>query len=264
MDVDALSSQLTGLPIPQIQYHPVIGSTNDAALRWANEGAVDGCLVAADQQTHGRGRLGRQWITRPGSALAFSLIFRPTPAEQERISLFSGLGALAISQALEETLHLAPEIKWPNDILIDRRKAAGVLVEAAWQGEQIQGLVIGIGVNVAEDAVPSASELMFPATSVETHTGQMVDRWKLLHSILRALFHWRSQITEQTFYQAWERRLAFKGEWVQIEGAASPKQGEPLTGLVSGIDKTGNLILQTGPAKTVLVSAGDVHLRAVS
>ncbi len=264
MDVDTLSSLLTGLPIPQIQYHRVIGSTNDTGLHWVNEGAADGCLVVADQQTHGRGRLGRQWITRPGSALAFSLILRPTPAEQERISLFSPLGALAISQALEETLRLAPEIKWPNDILLARQKAAGVLVETTWQDEHLQGLVIGIGVNVAEDAVPLASELMFPATCIEAHTSQPVDRWKLLQSILSALFSWRSRITEQTFFQAWERRLAFKGEWVQIRGAGSPAQGEPLTGLVSGIDRTGNLILQTDPEMTVLVSAGDVHLRAVS
>src|SRR5512141_3071554 len=102
MDVHTLTSLLAGLPIRQIRYFDTIGSTNDEALSWIQAGAQDGCLVVADQQTQGRGRLNRRWITNPGAALAFSIILRPTPEEIDRMSFFSPLGALAICQALED------------------------------------------------------------------------------------------------------------------------------------------------------------------
>src|SRR5512142_3320319 len=139
MDVDRLRSHLSGLPVAHIRCFDTVGSTNDEALAWAAAGAQDGCLVVADQQTLGRGRLNRRWITRPGAALAFSLIFQPGPEEIERMGFFSPLGALAISQALEEKLGLSPEIKWPNDVLLMGRKTAGILVEAAWMGTRLQG-----------------------------------------------------------------------------------------------------------------------------
>jgi len=263
MNVEQLTSQLAGLPIPQVRYYDVIGSTNEVALRWANEGAADGCLVVADQQTQGRGRLGRKWVTRPASALAFSIILHPGSTEQDQINLFTALGALAISQALEERLGLEPEIKWPNDVLLNRRKVAGILVETAWLGEQLQGMVIGIGLNIRPDSVPPASELMFPATSVESSANRTVDRAALLQSILSAFFSWRSNLSNETFHQAWEQRLAFKGEWVRIEGAAQTASQQPLVGMVSGLNEDGSLILKTPSGKTVLVSAGDVHLRSV-
>jgi len=263
MDIDEISSHLTGLPIPQIQCFDVIGSTNDAALSWASEGAPDGCLVIADQQTQGRGRLGRSWITRPGSALAVSVILHPSPDEQEHISLFTALGALSISQALEEMLRLQPEIKWPNDILLGRRKAAGILAETAWLGEKLQALVIGMGINIKAEAVPPVNSLMFPATSIEENAGCTVERLSLLRAVLNALFAWRIRIAEKTFYEAWEQRLAFKGEWVQIEGAAQSFGAQPLIGLVKGLDEAGSLRLQTPSGETVLINTGDVHLRVV-
>src|SRR5512138_2140316 len=101
MDVHTLTSLLAGLPVPQTRYFDTIGSTNDEAIAWIQAGAQDGCLVVADQQTRGRGRMNRRWITRPAAALAFSVILQPTPEEVGRIGFFSPLGALAICQALE-------------------------------------------------------------------------------------------------------------------------------------------------------------------
>src|SRR5574340_863899 len=89
MPKDDLIRPLEGLPIPAIRYFDSIGSTNDAALRWAEAGAADGSLVVADQQTSGRGRLGRSWVTNPGAALAFSMVLRPSDDEMGRLELFS-------------------------------------------------------------------------------------------------------------------------------------------------------------------------------
>ena len=94
--------------------------------------------MIADQQTKGRGRLGRSWVTNPGAALAFSIILRPTAEEIDHLGLFSPLAGLAVCLALQN-LHLPAEIKWPNDVLLARRKTCGILAESVWQGEQLQG-----------------------------------------------------------------------------------------------------------------------------
>lgn len=259
MDVDTLKQRLSGLPVPQIRYYDTVGSTNDEALAWAAAGAADGCLVIADQQTRGRGRFQRRWVTRPGAALAMSLILHPTSVEMEHFGFFSPLGALAITQALQETLGLEAQIKWPNDVLLQRRKAAGILVEAAWLGDQMQGVVIGMGLNVAPEAVPPAAELLFPAISVEEAAGRAVDRLEVLRAIVQALFQWRARLTSPDFLQTWQERLAFRGEWVQIEGAGS----EPVSGEVLGIDPSGSLLLRSAGAETIAVAVGDVHLRPI-
>jgi BirA family biotin operon repressor/biotin-[acetyl-CoA-carboxylase] ligase len=257
MDVDALTSLFNSLPVPHIRYFDTIGSTNDEALAWIAAGAQDGCLVAADQQTLGRGRLNRRWITRPGAALAFSMILLPTPDEIEYLGFFSPLGALAISQALENMLGLVPQIKWPNDVLLQNRKVAGILLEAAWLGNQLQGIVLGMGLNVTARAVPPANELLFPATSVEEVAGHAVDRLALLKAIVQSLFEWRSKLKETDFRRAWEQRLAFTGQWVRIEGTGKPS----VTGQVLGIDASGGLLLRGSAGETITVTVGDVHLR---
>lgn len=257
MNNQSLQMYLSGLPVPDLRFFDSIGSTNDEALAWAAKGADDSCLVVADQQTQGRGRFRRQWVTRPGAALAFSLILRPTSAELDRVGFFSPLGAIAICQALETELALRPLIKWPNDVLLLRKKVAGILVEASWMGDRPQAVVIGIGINIAAKAVPPASELLFPATSVEEATGKAVNREALLRSILQALFTWREQMQAEAFRQAWETRLAFRGEWVQLENSGHA----PITGQVIGIDPGGNLLLRNQAGETTAVAAGDLHLR---
>ena len=157
-----LREALQDIPVPDLRYYDVTGSTNDQALAWADSGARDGSLVIADVQTAGRGRTGRKWITIPGGGLAFSLILLPTEDEQSFFSLFSPLGALGISQALIDDYHLPTLIKYPNDILLNRQKTAGILVEANWLGEKPQCLVIGIGLNIAPASVPPPDQLLFP------------------------------------------------------------------------------------------------------
>ena len=262
MDEVALKAKLVGLPVPEIRAMDVTGSTNDEAIEWCMRGAPDGCMVIADTQTRGRGRLGRRWVTQPGAALAFSLLLVPNSAEKEQLPLFSPLGALAISQALEEELDLQPEIKWPNDILLLGRKAAGVLVEAAWLGSQLQGIVIGIGVNVATAAVPPDDQVLFPAISVEQARQRPIDRFDLLRAILQALFDWRARLHTPAFFQNWEKRLAFKNQWVKLSlDGESAAQEQALAGQILGLDTSGNLLLRLESGQVQAASVGDVHLR---
>jgi BirA family transcriptional regulator, biotin operon repressor / biotin---[acetyl-CoA-carboxylase] ligase len=259
MDEAAIQNRLAGLPVPQVRYFESIGSTNDEALAWS-ETAPDGCLVIANQQAKGRGRFGRRWVTEPGGSLAFSLILHPSEQEQQVVGLFSALGAMAICHALEKNYGLDAQIKWPNDVLLNRRKTAGILVELRWVGERIESLIIGIGINISSGSVPPPEEVLFPATSVEDAAGMPVDRLDLLRDCLRGIFSWRAEIDQPAFLAAWEKRLAFSGEWVIIQEAVQ-NTSNTISGQIAGLNPMGNLLLKTSSGEVVQIVAGDVHLR---
>jgi BirA family transcriptional regulator, biotin operon repressor / biotin---[acetyl-CoA-carboxylase] ligase len=257
MELQSLSRVLVGLGIKSIRYFDLIGSTNAEALQWAEAGAPDLSLVVADKQTRGRGRAGRQWFTPARSALAFSLVLR-FPAAIETMPLvarLAGLGALAVSDVLLDH-KVAVQIKWPNDVLIQRRKVAGVLVEACWQADRLTAAVLGIGVNVTPQAVPVAQELMYPATSLEAETGQKVERLQLLQAILSHLLKRKDSLYSDQFLEDWSERLAFRGEWVQIQD-----QGKNIEGQVNGINEDGSLKLLTRTGQVISIYTGDVRLR---
>ncbi len=258
MDLRPLRQALLNLSIPDVRFYDSIGSTNDEALAWAESGAPDMALVLADQQTSGRGRMGRQWVTVPGAALAFSLVIRPAGGEGEHIPLFSPLAGLSVALVLE-SYGLSPSIKWPNDVLLGRQKVCGILAESVWSGERLQALVVGVGVNVAPRSVPPAESLLFPATCVESELGSPVDRLGLLQAILIAFQAWRKDIGSQRFVAAWEKRLAFRGEQVVVQ----PPGADAVVGELAGVDRDGNLSLRLASGKNILLAAGDVHLRPV-
>ena len=172
-------SQLSSLSLGSFRYYDTLGSTNDEALTWASKGAPDLSLIVADEQTSGRGRMDRKWFTPPNSAMAMSLVLRPTPTERAHPSRTTGLLALSLTESLLE-LGLNPRIKWPNDVLLADRKVAGILVESSWTGEKLDALVLGMGVNVLKASVPPADQLLFPATSIETELGYPIHRAELL------------------------------------------------------------------------------------
>lgn len=254
---------LASLSISSIRFFQQIGSTNDEALQWASEGASDLAIVIAEEQTKGRGRAGRKWFTPPGASLAFSLILRPdltpspSPTGRGEIgpTLFTGLAALALVDALQKR-GLKPQIKWPNDILLAGKKAAGILVESAWTGEKMDYAAIGIGVNVKPASVPPPEEVAFPPTCIESELRRPVDRAGLTCDILSSLLDWRGRIGKAEFIEAWERSLAFLNETVQVWTGSEP----PLAGRVLGLESDGRLRLQTRD-RTVAVQFGEVHLR---
>lgn len=254
-----LRAQLGLLPLAEVRYFNTIGSTNDHCLQWASEDAADLSLAIADHQSAGRGRADRQWVTRSGAALAFSLLLRPHRPEKELLPFFSPLGAIGIRAALDRLYAIRAEIKWPNDVLASRKKLAGILVENVWDGGDLKAVVVGIGINITPQALPSANRLLFPATCVASETDRPVDRWELLGSILAEMLHWRERLGSEDFFSEWSSHLAFRGEVVRI----SAPPAEDLIGKLTGIDQMGNLILETDPGRQVKVMVGDVRLRAV-
>jgi BirA family biotin operon repressor/biotin-[acetyl-CoA-carboxylase] ligase len=249
-----LTAHLNALNLPAWQFHPVAGSTNYLALAWAQAGAADGALVLADAQTAGRGRGDRHWVTRPGVALAMSLIYRPTPQEAANLTRFTPLAALGLVQALAKW-DLEAQIKWPNDVLLGSKKVAGVLVEADWQAEHPDALVVGMGVNVLTAAVPPADEVRYPATAVETELGREVDRWAILAEILHSMKYYRTILTGDRFLAEWNRHLACKGDQVRFRFP----DGRAQTAEVVEVRSDGRLALKPAGGEILLAVAGEIE-----
>lgn len=259
MDHSSLQTCLSGLPLGQLRYLNSVGSTNDEAARWAHEGAPHLSLVASGEQTSGKGRMGRRWYTPPGGALAVSLVLRPDQLDLISPPRITGLGALAVCEALQENYGLAAQVKWPNDVLVGDHKIAGVLVEASWLGEELQAVILGIGINVALDSVPPVCELDFPATSVEAALGSPIDRWGLLRNVLQALLVWLPYLDQARFLQAWQGQLAYLHERVRLIRDGK----EPVEGLLLGLGDDGSLRLESPSGEQMTFQAGEIHLRVV-
>ncbi len=263
MDQRTLEEQLSDLSLGSIRYFGSVTSTNDVAARWAQAGAPDLSLVATNEQTAGRGRMQRSWYTPQDAALAFSLILKADKLDDELAHLprYTALGALAVCETLNEALPpvLPAQIKWPNDVLAARRKLAGILVEAHWHGDDLIAIILGIGINIAPPSVPPPEKLDFPATCVESVLEKNVDRWSLMHSVLEKVIALRPHIQSPDFIRAWEHRLAFRGEWVQIyiEGQ------DPLEAQIGGLDMDGSLRVRDRMGEIHHLQAGEVQLRLV-
>ncbi len=262
MDQQSIESALADLHLPALRYFDRLDSTNAEAWRWFEAGGPDRALVVADEQTAGRGRAGSHWVTAPGSALAFSLLLLAPPMDPQRLPRLAGWGAVALVSALEAKFALPARVKWPNDVLVDGRKVGGVLVEARWSGERLEAAVVGIGINIAPESVseanlPSAG-LNYPATCIEAATGYPVDRLELMQAVLHELLvTWLPRISLPEFMQAWEARLAFLDQWVEL--STTGQLG--MAGRLVGLTEDGALKLIDTSGKLVSVAVGELHLR---
>ena len=252
----AVLHRLAGLRFGQPVYaYATLGSTNDEARRLAEAGAPGGLLVLADTQTAGRGRQGRRWLTPAGSALALSLVLRPslTAEHAARVTMLAGV---AVCEALEQLAGVQAGLKWPNDVLLDGRKAGGILVESALSGAHLDYLVLGIGINVS--AAPPPEAVLFPATSVEAAAGRPVDRLALLHALLARLDHHYPDLAGANgrLHTTWLSRLLWLGERVVAQSAEGDYDG-----VVAGADPDGALVLRLDNGERKRVVAGDVKIR---
>jgi BirA family biotin operon repressor/biotin-[acetyl-CoA-carboxylase] ligase len=256
MDLNSIENALAGLPIADIHYYPSTESTNEDALLWSAQGAGNGALVIADQQTKGRGRQGRKWLTQAGASLAFSFIFRPTQNETLHLTLFSPLGAVAVCQAVREKFPVKALVKWPNDVLVNQKKVGGVLAETHWMNDHVDALVLGIGINISPASVPNKMSLRFPASCLESECGQPIDRLEFLRLVCRNLFILRPMVGKPKFIKIWENLLAFKGDLVQVETSENKVE----QGILEGIDEQGNLILTRMDGHQGAFRMGEVRL----
>ena len=247
----ALPTRRLGHPL---HYEPVVDSTQPLMHLAAQQGAEEGLVLLADAQTAGKGRLGRTWQASPGSSLLLSMLFRPalSASQGPRLTMCVGLGAAA---AVEEITGLPVQLKWPNDLLLHGKKLAGVLTETQLEGDRLAFAVVGLGLNV-NLALPAEHELASTAISLSQALGRPVSRLALLPAILRHIeYHYTRLQAGHSPYAAWAQRMAYYGQMVQVT-----LPNATLTGMVTGVNADGGLLMTDEHSRTHTVWAGDVRL----
>lgn len=232
-------------------------STNSVAFKLAEEGAQEGTTVVADSQTGGKGRLGRVWASPPGVNLYCSVILRP-PVQPMAAPQLTFLSVVALARAIEQLTTLSPRIKWPNDILIEGRKVAGLLNEMSAETDKINFVVLGIGVNLNMTADQFPPDLRHPATSLFLESGVMVRRTDFVRCLLRELDAVYGTFLREGYgpvRSEWLQRSRLAGELVTVSN-----NGSVTAGRVRGIDEYGALLLELEDGSILQVLAGDVRL----
>jgi BirA family biotin operon repressor/biotin-[acetyl-CoA-carboxylase] ligase len=255
-DVGAVNKALVGTRFAhKLRHFASVTSTNVLLLQEATEGAAEGTVLVADEQTAGRGRGGHAWHSSAGDGLYLSALTRPGLPLQDvlRISLATGLAA---QRAIEETVRVRVDLRWPNDLLVGKRKCGGILVETSVDGERPSTLryaVIGIGINVNHAGFPP--ELAELATSLRMERRAEQDRGALLVALLRALDRELAQLEEAGSAEGEELldRFAAASSWVEGKRVSVPEQGG-YTGVTAGLDPWGFLRVASddGVLRTVL------------
>ncbi len=239
--VDGLGTRLIGRRVICLERTP---STNDRV--WAELGhhAREGLVVVAEEQTHGRGRLGRAWHSPRGAGVWMSVLLRPE-MPIERLPLLTSMAAMAVAAAVASMTPLSPRIRWPNDVHVGGRKLAGVLVETRDLSAPRPAAVLGIGLNVdiAREAFPP--ELRKFATSLSAELGTTVNRVRLIRSLLGELDHLYAEVCSndlEAFAERWRSLLDLLGDRVRVK-----ERGRWHTGRLIDIDPIEGVFLRTDP-----------------
>jgi BirA family biotin operon repressor/biotin-[acetyl-CoA-carboxylase] ligase len=239
----------------KVHYFFETDSTNKVARRLAESGAPHGGVVIAEQQTHGRGRLGRTWVSPPFLNLYFSMVLRPAliPAHAPQITL---MAAVALADAIAAFIPIPPSIKWPNDILVDGKKLAGILTESSCTAQCIEFVILGIGVNLNFPYLAMPPEIRARASSLLELRGSAVDRESFIGRLIQDLDRCYGMLVESGFAAIaarWESYFILSNRRVRVE---MPDQ--VLVGRAKGIDRDGALIVESDDGIAQRILAGDV------
>ena len=241
----------------RIQVHPELPSTNRTARALAEAGAPEGTIVIAEAQTRGQGRMGRRWVSPAGCNLYLSFVLRPRldPADSARTTL---LAAVAVADTLRDLVPCRPRIKWPNDVLLRGRKAAGILSEIACEPGRTFFVVVGIGVNLNFPRSLMPPDIRERATSVMEESGAAADRVQAARSLVRCMEKRYIEFEERGFAsiaRSWNGYARMEGEHVRVRTPDGV-----LAGRVQGLDGNGFLVLEDGDGRPRRVVSGDVFL----
>ena len=236
----------------KVHFFAETGSTNTLAMQAATAGVEEGTVIFADQQTAGRGRNGHNWHSEPGAAILGSIVLRPKilPTQSLWLSLMAGV---AVHEAVLRTCGIACDLRWPNDLLIDRKKVCGILTEISADAEQLRFAVIGIGINVNQASLPA--EIRAIATSLHIETGKQWSRTELLSAMLKSLeAQYRGALTKEG-EQALLRRVESISTYVRGKRVHVDEAGG-YDGVTDGLDARGFLRVRTAESMRTVLSGG--------
>ncbi|WP_280768196.1 biotin--[acetyl-CoA-carboxylase] ligase [Salipaludibacillus daqingensis] len=239
--------------IDKVVFHSSVSSTQTIAHQLVNEGASEGTVVVADEQTEGRGRLGRVWDSHKQSGIWMSLVLKPNIDFRQAPQL-TLVAAVALTRALRDKTNLNVEIKWPNDLLIHGKKIAGILTEMQADPDRIQSVIIGMGINVNHQEFPE--EVSSIATSLKLETGEGFDRAEMIAEILKE-FSWlyETYLTEgfSLIKPLWEAHSLSIGKKIIARRA-----NDSITGEAIGINDEGVLLLKDAKGQTHHIYSADI------
>jgi BirA family biotin operon repressor/biotin-[acetyl-CoA-carboxylase] ligase len=232
-----------------------VSSTMSVAREEAESGAPHGLIVLADEQTAGRGRRGRAWVSPPGG-LYLTIVLRP---ESDAVRRLAMVAPLAVCEAIDAVAGVRSSIKWPNDILIEGRKVGGILIDSRLSAGDVEYALVGIGVNLSLDPLRHA-EIRNIATSLALESEREVSREELLAAVLNRFEKLlAASRVNGDVYEAWRARLATLGRQVRAQSGDYLEEG-----VAEDVDGEGNLLLRRADGSIAVISAGDVTLAGES
>ncbi len=236
----------------ELHFAASTASTNDDALRAARAGAPDGSVYVADEQTAGRGRGNNEWHSASGEGLYVSVVMRPSIAAS-RLSLLPLSAGLAAANAIQASIGLTVDLRWPNDLLIGPRKTGGILVESHLEAGAVAFAVVGIGINVHQRAF--AAHMATPATSLDLEAGGHTGRQQLLIALLKSLEREVLALCDREAGQVIPRRVESSSTWVR--GRRVEVHGpQACAGVTQGLDENGFLRVATNDGVVTVQTGG--------
>ncbi|MBU4127929.1 MAG: biotin--[acetyl-CoA-carboxylase] ligase, partial [Proteobacteria bacterium] len=232
-------------------------STNTRAKELAAQGAPEGTLVIAEKQTEGRGRRGRSWFSPPGGGIYFSLILRPviSPGETPKITLMT---AVVLAETLISLMKLKLRIKWPNDILVNGKKLAGILTEISTEMDAVNYIIVGLGLNVNTQFEKFPQDIKGNATSILIENGKQFPRVKLIQHYLKLYEIYYDMFKNNDFepiMKRWRELADIIGKQIRVDVI-----GKTHIGKVVDVDNDGVLILKDDQGRLQRIFSGDVTL----
>ncbi len=254
--IGILSSLSTGAIGKKVFFYPSLDSTNIKAFELARNSEPEGTCVVADSQSNGKGRLGRRWESPPGLNIYTSIILRPDLPPQHAQNL-TFLAAVATAEAIEAFSPRRPAVKWPNDVLIDSKKVAGILMELYSESDRVHFVIAGIGINV------NMNEEMFPdylrstATSIREKAGTEVDRVEVIGKLYSSIEKWYKIYLKEGFgpvLGAWRGFFEAEGKPIRVNGF-----NRVITGICMGVDSDGFLLVRKPSGDVERIISGDTE-----
>ncbi len=235
-----------------------IDSTNRYLLGLGEKGFPEGTVAVADEQTAGRGRFGRRWEGEPLSSLLFSVLLRPVFLKRDEIFIITFGAGLAVAEALEKVARVKPELKWPNDVLLDGKKVCGILLESNFEGDNLKSLVLGAGLNVNQPDFPA--ELKEKATSLFLATQRKFDREELFSGILTQFSLVYETLKAGDLYSVmrrWRERSAMFGKTVELSIG-----DRKVRGILDQVTDEGEVLVRTSEGAQRF-TAGEISLSGI-
>jgi BirA family transcriptional regulator, biotin operon repressor / biotin---[acetyl-CoA-carboxylase] ligase len=259
LSVEEISTQLNSLVVgKRLLCLAETSSTNSDAFRLAEQGAEEGTVILADFQSGGKGRLGRVWSSPQGVNLYASVVLRPAVMPYEAAQL-TFLSVVAVARSIELVAGLKPEIKWPNDVLINGHKIAGLLNEMSSETDRVNFIILGIGVNLNMAGEQFPADLRQPATSLLLELGRPVQRSQFAAVLLAELDRLYADFVANGFgpvREEWQLRCNAAGRKIEVSDMGSATQ----CGYFAGIDTDGALLMRLADGKTERIISGDVRV----